>query len=488
MMKNRVILILNDSAVARKMKRILDILDDNSEIITCESIDLDRILLHSPELVIIGSSAIKNDNDVMLIQKAQLLELPVILLSSGAELNLDKFILEKALRRISPDIKPIHKYLMEEIFKGGKGDDSGAINSEPPVSDDHALTLLKELKSLYFISDIMNIPDLSVEAVLRYTHDSIEKALYHDDAKVRISCVESVFESSDFAESDLKIESPVLLNGKEVGAVEVFYLHENLGSSNYHLKLENDFINAVSERIANYLKSKELINQLARTNEELRDLSSHLQDVRESERKMVARTIHDEFGQKLINLRFEIQTLRRQLPEQCAEIEPALVNMNNLIDVSMKTLRQLSTSLRPGVLDNLGIAAAIEWLARDIEKRTSVKFCVRCSPEDMILDDDYTTALFRIFQEATTNIIHHSGATEVVVNLKETEGEVFLIVLDNGKGISDEDMERGDSFGIKGMRERALSFQGTFSISRNFEEGTVLKVSLPLHHDRKSCE
>jgi len=485
-MKNRVILILNDAAVSRKMKRILNILDDNTEIITCENIDLDKILLHSPELVIIGSSAMKKDEEVMLVRKAQLLELPVILLSSGAEMNLDKFILEKALRRISPEIRPIHKYLMEEIFSSGKSDDSTKIIPENAVSDDHALTLLKELKSLYFISDVMNIPELTVEAVLRYTHDSIEKALYHRDAKVRISYMDMIFESSDFTESDLKIESPVTVEGKEVGTIEVFYEQANLPEGNYHLKLENDFINAVSERIANYLKSRELINRLAKTNDELRELSSHLQDVRESERKMVARTIHDEFGQKLINLRFEIQTLRRQLPEQCSELEPAMANMNNLIDVSMKTLRQLSTSLRPGVLDNLGIAAAIEWLARDIEKRTGIKFCVNCSPEDLILDDDYTTALFRIFQEATTNIIHHSGATEVIVNLKETGSEVFLIVLDNGRGIADEDMVRTDSFGLKGMRERALSFQGTFSISKNFEQGTVLKVSLPLLPGHKS--
>jgi signal transduction histidine kinase len=360
---------------------------------------------------------------------------------------------------------------MEEIFSSGKSDDSTKIIPENAVSDDHALTLLKELKSLYFISDVMNIPDLSVEAVIRYTHDSIEKALYHSDAKVRINYMEMTVESSGFTESDLKIESPVTVEGKEVGSIEVFYEQANLAEGNYHLKLENDFINAVSERIANYLKSRELINRLARTNDELRELSSHLQDVRESERKMVARTIHDEFGQKLINLRFEIQTLRRQLPEQCTEIEPALANMNNLIDVSMKTLRQLSTSLRPGVLDNLGIAAAIEWLARDIEKRTGIKFCVNCSPEDLILDDDYTTTLFRIFQEATTNIIHHSGATEVIVNLKETDSEVFLIVLDNGRGIADEDMERTDSFGLKGMRERALSFPGDIFNFKKFRTG-----------------
>ncbi len=484
-MKNRVILILNDAAVSRKMKRIFSILDDNTEIITCESIDLDKILLQSPELVIIGSSAMKKDEEIILVRKAQLLELPVILLSAGAELNLDKFILERALRKISPELRPIHKYLMEEIFTGTKSEDSPG-NVDNSISDDHALTLLKELKSLYFISDVMNIPDLTVEAVLRYTHDSIEKALYHSDAKVRISYLDMIFESAVFTESDLKIESPVVVEGKEMGSVEVFYEQANLAEGNYHLKLENDFINAVSERIANYLKSRKLINRLAKTNDELRELSSHLQDVRESERKMVARTIHDEFGQKLINLRFEIQTLRRQLPEQCAELEPALVNMNNLIDVSMKTLRQLSTSLRPGVLDNLGIAAAIEWLARDIEKRTGVKFCVNCSPDDLILDDDYTTALFRIFQEATTNIIHHSGASEVIVNLKKTDSEVFLIVLDNGRGIADEDMERTDSFGLKGMRERALSFQGTFSVSRNFEQGTVLKVSLPLSSGHKN--
>jgi len=484
-MNNRVILILNDAAVSRKIKRILNNLNENIEIISREIIDFDEILLNSPELIIIGSSALKNEDDIKLLRKSQGLELPVILLSSGAELNLDKFILDKALRHITPEIKTEHKYLIEEIFTNSRDSDSGKTVAEPAGSDDHALTLLKELKSLYFISDVMNIPDLAPDAVFRYIHDSLEKALYHSDAKVRICYMDKIFESAGFYESNLKIESPISVNGKEVGVIEVFYKKELLEKDGQHLKMENDFVNAVSERIANYLKSRELIEQLAKTNEELRKLSSHLQEVRESERKMVARTIHDEFGQKLVNLRFEIQTLRRELPEQCSQIEPALNNMNNLIDISMKTLRQLSTSLRPGVLDNLGIAAAIEWLARDVEKRTGVKFCVSCTPDDLILNDDYTTALFRIFQEATTNICHHSGATEVIVNLKETENEVFLIVLDNGKGISDEEMMKSDSFGLKGMRERALSFQGTFSISRNFDQGTVLKVSLPHLPDEK---
>jgi hypothetical protein len=98
------------------MKRILNILDDNTEIITCENIDLDKILLHSPELVIIGSSAMKKDEEVMLVRKAQILELPVVLLSSGAELNLDKFILEKALRRISPRLSLFISILWRRSF------------------------------------------------------------------------------------------------------------------------------------------------------------------------------------------------------------------------------------------------------------------------------------------------------------------------------------------------------------------------------------
>ncbi len=151
-----------------------------------------------------------------------------------------------------------------------------------------------------------------------------------------------------------------------------------------------------------------------------------------------------------------------------------------LIDASIGTVRKLATDLRPGVLDKLGISAAIEWLARDIENRTGIKFTVVCSPDDLTLNDDYTTALFRIFQESATNIIRHSQATEAIVNLKISGDNVLLIVLDNGKGISEKSLNSGDTFGIKGMKERVHNFRGIFSITNNNGHGTVLKVSLPL--------
>jgi signal transduction histidine kinase len=328
----------------------------------------------------------------------------------------------------------------------------------------------------------MNAPELTTDAVFRHILSCLEKSLgYYDKPGIRITYLNSVYESDNFNESLLKIECPIFVNNRELGEIEVFYPGLNRYEKEYLLKMENDLINAVAERIGNYIKSKEVIDELKSANDELRKLSSHLQSVRESERKKVASTIHDEFGQKLLSLKYEILNIRKDIAGGSGNYESHIEGMLGLVEASIKTVRDISSNLRPGILDKLGIAAAIQWLAKDMETRTGIKFNVICTPEDMILNDDYTTALFRIFQEAATNIIRHSGANEVIINLKAGINTVLLIILDNGKGIREEDLFRADSFGIKGMRERVLSFQGTFSIMNNDGEGTVIKVSLPLN-------
>ncbi len=484
-MKKRVLLLLNDAAASRNLRKLLNALDyKNVEIMTSYAIDSEAILRDSPDLVIIGSDFIENDNAASCIQRFFLLDMPVVFISSSAEDHLLKHAVRNILDKITRETRPIQKHLLEEIFQGNglfsnkrKADEAMAVSLK---NDDNALFLLKELKCMFLISDLMSIPDISIDAVIRYIHVSIEKAIgYNDDVKVRITCHDSVYVSDNFSESRLKIESPIIVNGRDVGEIEVFYYHHS-GEKKYLLKMETDLVNAISERIGNFIKEKEAIRELKARNEELRNLSSHLQSVREDERKMVASTIHDEFGQKLIMLRYEVLNLRRRLPENDREVDSSLCGMLGIIDESIQTVRKISSDLRPGVLDKLGIAAAIEWLAQDIESRTGIRFTVIISHENLLLNDDYTTVLFRIFQEATTNIVRHSGATEVFVNLKMSDSDVFLVILDNGKGISEGDINRSDSFGIKGMRERVLSFQGHFSIENNSEGGTVLKVSLPI--------
>jgi signal transduction histidine kinase len=483
-MSSRVYIILNDVNAARKLKKFLNFLEyGDVEILSQDAYDPDLIIRSSPELVIVGSSVALGANDLSFIQKAHALDLPVIYLSRGAEHHFQSLTLKKMLEKISTGLRPLHAYLIEDIVK--KNDllnrDFDNTILETLKNEDSAFILLKELKCLYFISDVMSIPDLSVDAVLRYVHQNIEKTISFDEnAKVRITYLNKVFESDNFRESRLKIECPIFVDKREVGEIEVFYDADSCSNKDYLLKMENDLINSVSERIGNYIKGRETIRELENTNEELRRLSSHLQSVREDERKMVVGTIHDEFGQKLTTLKFEALTLKNKLLDGEQLLGSDVESMVELIDASIGTVRKLATDLRPGVLDKLGISAAIEWLARDIENRTGIKFTVVCSPDDLTLNDDYTTALFRIFQESTTNIIRHSQATEAIVNLKISGDNVLLIVLDNGKGISENSLNSGDSFGIKGMKERVHTFRGIFSLTSNNGQGTVLKVSLPL--------
>jgi signal transduction histidine kinase len=145
-------------------------------------------------------------------------------------------------------------------------------------------------------------------------------------------------------------------------------------------------------------------------------------------------------------------------------------------------VRRIATELRPGVLDHLGLAAALEWQANEFQTRTGIKCEVRIHLRDQTLSPDLNTTLFRIFQETLTNIIRHAGATQVEVDLRESAGRIILEVRDNGRGISDEEISNTQSMGLLGMRERAALLGGTFEIGPGPRgRGTKVAASIPLH-------
>ena len=489
-MDNNLLILFKDFSTSLKLRKLLNLFDyDNVEIVSSDNIDFDGELIHSRNFIIAGASAFEEQKLVQSIEKAIHLEIPVVFLTSNAEYYLRDMSVEKILNIMLPGNRADHKYVVNEITrrtkKNGTDVPETAHCHESDEKNNNSELLLKELRCLYYISDVMKIPDLKIDSVMKYICQSIENAVcYEGKGQARITYYGRVIQSDDFHETVLRICSPILLDDKAVGEIEVFLNQDHYKNTENILKMENDLINAIAEQIGKYLSSRKSIDELTKTNEELRRLASYHENVRENERKNVARAIHDEFGQKLLTLRYEILNLKSTLSDKDVDADSEIDELMGVLDGAMTTLRNITSSLRPGVLDKLGIAAAIEWLARDTEKNTGVKFHVNCSPEDMVLDDEYTTALFRIFQEATTNIIRHSGADEVLVNFKRTKDEVFLIVLDNGRGITEEDVNRDNSFGIQGMRERILSFQGNFSIMNNHDSGTVLKVSLPLQRKK----
>jgi signal transduction histidine kinase len=221
--------------------------------------------------------------------------------------------------------------------------------------------------------------------------------------------------------------------------------------------------------------------RLRRSFEQLRALAAHLQSVREEERTRVAREIHDELGQALTAIKLDLTALLRDLP---TDQEPAVRHCQsilNLLDEAIQSVRRIATDLRPGVLDDLGLVAAVEWAAEEFQARTGIKCHVTLPDVDIAMDPERATALFRIFQETLTNVARHANATQVNIRLVQN-GDLSLEVRDDGKGIPEKQLSAGQSLGILGMRERALLLGGELTISGGPGEGTIVKVRIPNIH------
>jgi signal transduction histidine kinase len=210
-------------------------------------------------------------------------------------------------------------------------------------------------------------------------------------------------------------------------------------------------------------------------------LATHIEAARESERTHVAREIHDELGQTLTAAKMDIAWISRRIGilKGFEELTQRASAMSALIDHSIQTVKRISAELRPGILDDAGLAAAVEWLARGFEKRTGVSVLLRVDLDDANIPKDAQTALFRIAQESLTNIARHAAASRVEVSLTTHEVGVKLTIRDNGRGIST-DCDREQSFGIVGMRERVAALDGQFLLDSKPGKGAVITVIVPL--------
>ena len=221
--------------------------------------------------------------------------------------------------------------------------------------------------------------------------------------------------------------------------------------------------------------------QLRESHEQLRALSVYLQSVREEERTRIAREVHDELGQALTGCKLDLSWIAGRLPRDQKELVEKTRALAAHIDCTIQMVRRIATELRPGILDHLGLAAALEWQANEFQTRTGIQCEVHASLNEPDLSPDLNTTFFRIFQETLTNVIRHAGATRVAVELKEQDGYVILEVRDNGRGISRAEITNTKSMGLLGMRERAALLGGEFKISRVARgEGTRVTVSIPL--------
>lgn len=218
---------------------------------------------------------------------------------------------------------------------------------------------------------------------------------------------------------------------------------------------------------------------LHQSREELRALAGYLQSAREKERTRIAREIHDELGHVLTALKMDLARLSRRLEKE-EELFQKSISMMELIDNAMQIVQHITSELRPGLLDHLGLAAAMEWQAREFQKRTAIECELSLDENQAPPSPDLATDLFRIFQETLTNAARHSRGTRINASLKATNGEYVLTVRDNGRGIAEDQIASPHSLGLIGIRERVLAWNGDIQIVGVPKQGTTVIVRVPM--------
>lgn len=230
--------------------------------------------------------------------------------------------------------------------------------------------------------------------------------------------------------------------------------------------------------MTNITESKNEQLDVLRSRARLAELTEHSEQVKEQERARIAREIHDDLGGNLTAIKMALAMLSARLPAD-PQLQEKAAYLDSLVDRSIEAVHRISLDLRPSTLD-LGIVAALEWQAREFEKTTSIACVFRSAERDIELDPDHAAALFRIFQEALTNVAKHAGASRVTVTLRRQRQHLTLAIADNGRGMLPADRLKPHSFGLRGMSERARALGGTLALSAAPGGGTMVTIKIRL--------
>jgi len=237
--------------------------------------------------------------------------------------------------------------------------------------------------------------------------------------------------------------------------------------------------------VENISQRKEAEEQLQQSLDRLRTLSGRLEVVREEERARIARELHDELGVWLTGLKIDLSRVNAMVGEGDGsklrrKVSDKIRVMIEQVDGTITAVQRIVSELRPAVLDDLGLVAALEWQCEDFQRLTGITCTCTSTAEDIAIEAERATTVFRICQEALTNVARHAHATAVRVSLQERDGSLLLRVSDNGEGVPDHKIKDPQSFGLLGMKERAALLGGDVTIARNSEKGTAITMRLPI--------
>jgi len=357
------------------------------------------------------------------------------------------------------------------------GVSSARIVEGEAVAKAKILVVDDEPKSLYALQELLS-PLGQDLMVANSGEEALKLALRHDFAvillDVRMPGIDGFETARLIRGRERSRQTPIIFLTAQADEMTSMFRGYQVGAVDYLMKpvVPEILKSKVSVFVELHMKSE----RLKESEDKLRRLAAHLISVREEERAHIAREIHDELGQVLTGIKMEVGWLAKRLHEP--QLLEKTESMSRLIDSSVQTVRKIATGLRPEMLDDMGLIAAVAWQAKEFQKRTGIRCRTKLPPETK-MDLDISTTVFRIFQEILTNVARHARATRIDIELELTDEALRLEVTDNGVGIPDSDLNGRKSLGLLGMRERALLFGGEVSISGTPGQGTRVSVSIP---------
>ena len=320
-----------------------------------------------------------------------------------------------------------------------------------------------ERKILFMNNAMRGILEISLdEDITSYEiFDFIEdKSIYTEKIKT------AVFESGKWIGENVFLSR----SGKKIPVLQVIVLHKN----------ERDEPTHTSSTAIDLSNVKNAEQEMRRLNNELRDLSRHLQKVREIEKKEIAREIHDELGQELTSLKFGISWIKRHIDSDKDTLEKKLDEVLDDLKHTMDTFRRIQSSLHPALLETSGLHIAAEWLIANFKKSNDLPVHFESGIENAIVDFDSSLAIYRLIQESLTNIVRYAKATQAKIKLQIINNHLVLDIQDNGIGFVAEAIDTANHHGLLGMRERVYALNGIFSIETSPGNGAKIHAEIPL--------
>ena len=489
MRKNKILIVEDEALIAKDIEKVLlDLGYSVSIILTSGLRVVSRIVNEKPDLILLDIMFHNQVRGIDIARKVRVqLDVPIVYLTALSERNLVKRA--KITEPFGYLLKPVgekdleitvemalHRHAMEKKFKERM--EKALLESESRFRQ-----LVENINEGIVMQD--------KKGVITYTNDRFLDMIGYTEEEVIGKPITrflggGILKRKELQEAAKNNESrkasEVSWKTKDGDRIFTILSPKNIYDEKEELRGRVSVLTDITDR-------RQAEKELHQSRELLRMLSLHLQDVRERESKRIALEIHDELGQQLTALKMDISWLSNRIDpamEEAKKLLQKMDSMSDLVDKTIQTVQKISSELRPGLLDDLGLVPAIEWLAQDFQSRTKIRCETRLTCGDIILPADCATAIFRISQEALTNVARHAKATRVGISLKKDNNTLILKIQDNGKGIEADEMFAPSSLGLMGMRERVRPFGGNLNITGTPKRGTSLKVTLPVNWVVKS--